>query len=93
PDVQETLRAIVRATFFVTPIIWDADRIPADSDLRFLVDYNPLAYLVDSYRAVVLEGRLPDMTTTLWFTLFSTVLLVFGFLLFTRVKQRFADLV
>ncbi len=93
PDVQETLRAIVRATFFVTPIIWDADRIPADSDLRFLIDYNPLAYLVDSYRAVVLEGRLPDMTTTFWFTLFSTVLLVFGFLLFTRVKQRFADLI
>ncbi|HEV8045305.1 MAG TPA: ABC transporter permease [Rubrobacter sp.] len=91
PDVRETLRAVVRATFFITPILWPADRVP--DDLRFLVDYNPIAYLVESYRALVLEGRLPDMSATLWFTLFAGALCLAGFLLFVRVKERFADLV
>lgn len=91
PDVQETFRAVVRATFFITPILWPADMVP--DHLGFLITYNPIAYLVEAYRAVVLEGRLPDMTATFWFTLFSAALLLVGFLVFTRVKQRFADLV
>lgn len=91
PDTRETLRAFVRATFFITPILWPADRVP--DDLRFLVDYNPIAYLVGAYRALVLEGRLPGMQATLWFTLFAGALCLAGFLLFVRVKDRFADLV
>lgn len=91
PDVRETLRAVVRATFFITPILWPADRVP--DNLKFLVDYNPVAYLVESYRALVLEGRLPDLSATLWFTLFFGALCLGGFLLFVRVKDRFADLV
>jgi ABC-type polysaccharide/polyol phosphate export permease len=91
PDMQETLRAVVRATFFITPIIWPADRVP--ENLQFLVDYNPLAYLVGAYRALVLEGRLPGGMETLWFTLFAAGLCVAGLALFVRLKPRFADLI
>jgi ABC-type polysaccharide/polyol phosphate export permease len=91
PDVQETLKAVVRASFFITPILWPPERIP--DNLSFLVEYNPLAYLVDAYRGVVLEGRLPAPPETLWFTLFAAALLVVGFVLFNRVKQHFADLI
>jgi ABC-2 type transport system permease protein len=93
PDIQETLSAVVRASFFITPILWPADRISEDSTLRPLVDYNPLAYLVQAYRDLVLEGQLPDPAPTFWFTLFAAVLCAAGFILFTRVKERFADLV
>ncbi len=91
PDVQETLKAVVRASFFITPILWPPERIP--DNLSFLVDYNPLAYLVDAYRGVVLEGRLPVPPETFWFTLFAASLLVVGFVMFNKVKQRFADLI
>lgn len=90
PDVRETLRSIVRALFFVTPIIWPAERVP--EDYRFLVDYNPLAFLVGAYRDLILEGRLPDMTAFLWFSAFAGALFVVGFAAFVRVKNRFADL-
>lgn len=93
PDIQETLRAVVRASFFITPILWPADMLPEGSALRPLVDYNPLAYLVEAYRDLVLEGQLPDATSTFWFTLFAAALCAAGFMLFTRVKERFADLV
>lgn len=93
PDMRETLTSVVRATFFITPILWDEERVPQDSALRPLIDYNPLAYLVDAYRTLVFEGAVPDLAPTLWFTLFAAVLCVVGFLLFVRVKHSFADLV
>lgn len=91
PDIREPLRAFVRVTFFITPIIWTPDRLP--ENFRFLVDYNPLAFLVDAYRDLVLEAQFPDSTSFLWFSLFSVALLVVGFFLFVRVKQNFADLI
>ena len=91
PDIRETLRAFVRAMFFITPIIWTPDRLP--ENFRFIVDYNPLAFLVDAYRDLVLKAQFPSPSSFLWFSLFSVALLVVGFFIFVRVKQNFADLV
>jgi ABC-type polysaccharide/polyol phosphate export permease len=90
PDVGEMTRPIIRGMFFFTPIIWTPDRLP--EDLRWVVDYNPLAYLVVAYRDLILNGELPGEMATLYFTLFSVALFVAGFALFVRFKPRFADL-
>ena len=90
PDIRNGLRVFVRAMFFVTPILWPAERVP--ENLRFLVDYNPLAFLVDAYRDLVLEGTVPALSATLWFSVFAGALFVVAFVLFARVKQNFADL-
>lgn len=90
PDISETLRGVVRATFFITPIIWPPERIP--ENFRFLVDYNPLAFLVEAYRNLILDGKLPDGMATFYFSLFALALFVVGFAAFNRVKHNFADL-
>ena len=90
PDVRETLRAVVRATFFITPVIWPAERVP--EDLRFLVDYNPLAFLVESYRRLILDGELPGAEAAVYFSLFAAALFVVGLAVFERCKRNFADL-
>ena len=90
PDIKETLRAFVRATFFITPILWPTGRVP--EEWSFLVDYNPLAYLVESYRGLILEGELPGLEGSIYFSLFALALFVVGFVLYTRFKHNFADL-
>jgi len=90
PDIKETLRALVRASFFATPIIWPPERA-YNAGLGFLVDYNPLAILVEGYRNVILDGVVPGMGF-LGFTAFSAALLGLSFLLFVRVKKNFGDL-
>ena len=90
PDIRETLRGVVRAMFFITPIIWPADKVP--ENLRFLVDYNPLAFLVEAYRNLILDGKLPDGTAAIYFSLVALALFVVGFVTFNRVKHKFADL-
>ena len=89
PDMGEVLRPVIRGTFFITPILWPADRLP--DNLSWIQDYNPLAYLVNAYRGLILEGTLPGGLATLYFSLFSVVLFVFGFALFVRLKNGFAD--
>lgn len=91
PDVSETLRALVRASFFATPIIWPPERA-YDAGLGFLVDYNPLAILVEGYRNLILDGVLPGMGF-LGFTAFAGVLFALSFVLFVRVKKNFGDLI
>jgi ABC-type polysaccharide/polyol phosphate export permease len=90
PDIKETLRAFVRATFFITPILWPTGRVP--EEWSFLVDYNPLAYLVESYRGLILEGELPGLEGSIYFSLFALALFVVGFVLYNRFKHNFADL-
>jgi ABC-type polysaccharide/polyol phosphate export permease len=90
PDLDEVMRPIIRGMFFLTPIIWTPDRLP--EGIRWLVDYNPLAYLVEVYRDLVLRGEIPGGLSTLYFTLFSVALFIVGFTLFVRVKPRFADM-
>ncbi len=91
PDVREALNTVVRASFFITPIFWSADRV--HGKMRLVVDLNPVAYLVGMYRDLVLEGKLPNGMATLWFGLFSVGLLAVGFTLFVRVKRQFPDLI
>ena len=90
PDISETLRGVVRATFFITPILWPAERVP--ENFRFLVDYNPLAFLVEAYRNLILDGKLPDSMAAIYFSLVALALFVVGFAAFNRVKHNFADL-
>jgi ABC-2 type transport system permease protein len=88
--VGEMTRPVIRGMFFVTPILWTPDRLP--EYLSWIVDYNPLAYLVEAYRDLILNGELPGEMATLYFTLFSVALFIVGFALFVRLKPRFADL-
>lgn len=91
PDIREFLRAGVRATFFLTPIIWPAERIP--ESFRFLVDYNPLAFLVEAYRSLILNGELPNGMAYIYFSLFAVALFGAGLVVFNRVKHQFAELI
>jgi ABC-2 type transport system permease protein len=90
PDIRETLRAVVRATFFITPILFPTGKVP--ENWQFLVHYNPLAFLVNSYRALILDGNLPGLQSTIYFSLFAAAVFIVGLVVFNRVKRNFADL-
>jgi ABC-2 type transport system permease protein len=91
PDAGEITKPFLRGMFFVTPILWTPDRLP--ENLRWIENYNPLAYVVNAYRSLILYGQLPGLMSTVYFFLFSLALLIVAFVLFVRVKPKFADYV
>ena len=89
PDVGEVMRPVIRGCSLSHTILWPPDRLP--ESLSWIEDYNPLAYLVNAYRDLILAGTLPGALSTLYFALFSVAIFVLGFALFVQLRPRFAD--
>ena len=61
PDVSQLLPIITMGLMFTSGIFFDVNEIP-DLELRdALLTYQPLAFILDAYRAVILRGQLPDL--------------------------------
>jgi ABC-type polysaccharide/polyol phosphate export permease len=88
-DVSQVLSVILVFWFWFTPIFFSADRFP--SGLRFLLYWNPLAYIVAGYRDCLLRMSLPDPGTFAGLASFSAVVFVAGGIFFRVTKREFVD--
>jgi lipopolysaccharide transport system permease protein/teichoic acid transport system permease protein len=53
--------------------------------------YNPLDYIIQGYRGVLLSHQLPDAGQTLYFWSVALLFLLAGAYVFGRLKPEFAD--
>jgi lipopolysaccharide transport system permease protein len=88
-DTQHVLRIGLQLLFYLTPVFYEASAAP--ENLRWFFRINPLAHLVDVYRAVLTRGEWPDLESVLYLTVVSSVLLLVGVAWFRRASDRFAD--
>lgn len=90
-DLGQIIGFLLTLWFFLTPICYPEASLPHWA-LRPL-SFSPIYQLVHSYRAILLESRLPDPTQTaaLWATAILTAL--FGYFIFQRLRPSFADIV
>ena len=89
-DVQPLLGLAIQVWFYASPIIYPVSMVPEKyQSLYFL---NPMAGIIESYRAVLLFHTLPGPYI---FTaaIISICILFFGYWLFKRVEHLFADIV
>jgi ABC-type polysaccharide/polyol phosphate export permease len=61
-DISRLVEAVMRLTFFFTPIIWTADsgRGGAGGLIGFLMDWNPFTYVLETFRSGLL-GEQPGL--------------------------------
>ena len=57
-DTLQVLPMIMQLIMLATPVIYERKDVPAK--LLFLIDYNPIYYLIDSYRKILFYGHWPD---------------------------------
>ena len=88
-DTQYLLRVALQLLFYLTPVFYEANVIPA----RYQTIYhlNPMVSLVEGYREVLLYGRLPAPAPLILMALVTAGLLGIGVPVFRRTSQRFAD--
>jgi lipopolysaccharide transport system permease protein len=88
-DTQYLLSILLHLGFFLTPIFYDVGTLPA----RYarILELNPLADLIAAYRAVLVEGRLPDPGGVAVVAVVATVLLLLGTWVFRRAQFGFAE--
>lgn len=89
-DIQLAIPIIVLFLMLVSPIAYRSDMVP--DGMRGLVILNPLAWLMDMYRATMMDGVLP-IKTLFFLSLFSFSIFFVGYFLVSKLKPLFADYV
>ncbi len=89
-DLPQFNQLLLMAWLYLTPIFYPEEIIPPQ--YHWLINFNPLAPLIRSYRRILLEGRLPDWRGLGFTLVFAAVCFVFGYWWFERTKKAFADI-
>lgn len=88
-DVGHAIGLMLTAWMFLTPIMYPASAVP--EGFRWVLWANPMAALVEGYRAVLLEGVLPDAAGLGAFAAIAAAAFAVGYVGFMRTKHAFAD--
>ncbi len=88
-DMPQFNQLFFSTWMYLTPILYPESLVPPN--YRWLVNLNPMAPLIRSYRRVLLEGRMPDWKGLAVTTLFALSCFAVGYWWFERTKKAFAD--
>ncbi len=90
-DIEHLLAVIFLPWFFLTPILYGLDQLPAAAQHRWLIDLlrygNPVTPYVEGIRAVSLQATVPGAGLLIYIFTVGPLLGIIGL----RVLQRFED--
>lgn len=88
-DTQHLVGVFLLFLFYLSPIFYDASAIPARFQLVYRL--NPILHLLEAYRAILIQGLMPNWAPLALLTLFSVVMLILGYGLFLRASYSFVE--
>ena len=90
-DATPMVSVAVMILMFLSAVFYPAAALP--ENLRWMVEANPIALVVDATRATLVFGGRPSGRTFLALTGFSLLVMQGGYLWFMRTKRWFADVI
>jgi ABC-type polysaccharide/polyol phosphate export permease len=90
-DVQYIVSVSLMLLFYLTPVFYRSQEI-AES-YRVVFTLNPIAGLIDSYRAILFYGRIPELSTLLFIGISSGTLCVMGYFIYKHHLNEIIDVV
>lgn len=88
-DLQNMVGLALLLLFYLTPVFYDRSRVPERFQSILLL--NPMTSLVEAYRAVTLQGQLPDPIGLGALAAVGLVASFAGYAFFKRLQGNFAD--
>jgi lipopolysaccharide transport system permease protein len=88
-DVRYLVGVALTLWFYLTPIIYPVDIVPAK--YQFLFDINPMSLFINAYRRVILQDQSPDMDKFLLGLGIALCTCLIGYYLFKKMEPGFAD--
>lgn len=88
-DTQYLLGVLLQLFFFLTPIFYDASAIPAR--YQPLYRLNPMVHLLNAYRAILIQGELPDCLSLLVLSVFVAGFLFLSYMILKRASYHFVE--
>jgi homopolymeric O-antigen transport system permease protein len=88
-DTQHLLGVLLNLLFFLSPIFYNSNDLPAKYQAFYRL--NPMVHLMEAYRAILLSGDPPNVTSLLILSIPTIVVLFCGYCLFRRASDHFVD--
>jgi len=90
-DIGQITGVLATVLLFMCPIFYPLDKVP--EELRWLLFFNPLTLIVESFRDVVIFGRQPPWIGLGVYYVIAAAVFVGGYRWFFRTRPAFADVV
>ena len=92
-DVRHVFTLVIQLWFYASPIIYPVSEVKSRLPSHYYLYYlNPMTGVIEGYRDILLNQRLPGPYLALSAAV-AVALLLFGYWLFKRVEFQFADVV
>jgi len=90
-DIRHIMGILTTALLFLSPIFYPVEAIP--EKLRRFIYLNPMTYIIEETRAVMILGDLPDWKALVWYFLGSLGCMWLGWIWFQMTRKGFADVI
>ena len=92
-DLRYLWTIIIQVLFFATPIIYSPDRLDGKLPpfLEFVMQWNPMAVFIQSFRQLLYHGRTPELVNVVYLIVASIVSFVSGWAIFAKLSRRLAE--
>jgi lipopolysaccharide transport system permease protein len=88
-DVGQTIGIITTVMMFLSPVFFPVTALP--EEYRPIIMANPLTFIIEQSREVLIWGRLPDWSSLGIYTSVATVIAWAGYIWFQKTRKGFAD--
>lgn len=88
-DVNFFLQAIMPLWFYATPILYRVDLLP--ESVRWLMYLNPVSVIIEFFQAIILGLPQPSLLSSIYSLVFSLLVFLVGWKVFTRESLSFDD--
>lgn len=88
-DVGQTIGIITTVMMFLAPVFFQVKNLP--EKFQPLIMANPLTFIIEQAREVLIFGHMPDFTGLLRYLVVSCIFLWLGFCWFQKTRKGFAD--
>lgn len=88
-DIGQTIGVMTTAIMFLSPVFYSVDALP--EGIRHYAALNPLAFIIESAREVLIWGRQPDMGLLCLHLVVSIFVASLGFAWFQKTRAGFGD--
>jgi len=88
-DIGQMMGVLATILMFLSPIFYPASRLP--EPYRTLIYINPLTFIIEQARDVLMWGKLPNWSGLLIATVVGLAVAWLGFVWFQKTRKGFAD--
>ena len=87
-DIVPIYQVVLTIWLYVTPVMYPIEMVPAA--YRGIVAANPMTYFVETFRAPIYGGVLPDAAVLLTAASLAATALLLGWMVFEHYSDRLA---